>query len=50
MGHFPFTHVEFIDDGSIANEDLAESGSWGMKNFIDNLWLVIVYVVNEKYL
>ena len=29
VGHFPFTHVEFIDDGSIANEDVAESGSWG---------------------
>jgi len=27
VGHFPFTHVEFIDDGSIANEDVAESGS-----------------------
>ena len=33
VGHFPFTHVEFIDDGSIANEDVAESGSWGNKNF-----------------
>lgn len=27
VGHFPFTHVEFIDDGSIANEDVVESGS-----------------------
>lgn len=27
VGHFPFTHVEFIDDGSIANEDSVGSGS-----------------------